>query len=486
MTRIYLLNPPFIPHFGRSARWQDTGRGGTLYYPIWLAYAAGFLEKEGHKVKLIDAPARGYSLPYVIQDIMRFCPDVVVVDTSFTSLENDLKVAREIKSHVPDAFVIGVGPPTSQFSQYMINNGFDAVARYEYDWTLAELASNIEEGRDLTNVLGISYKVKGKILHNPKRPFSTNEQLDQLPFVSQVYARHLNIYDYFLSSSLYPEVQIFASRGCPYQCIFCCWPQTFMGRINRRRSVMNVIEELLWIKEKLKQVKEVVFEDDTFGIDRKWLKEFLRRLLEENLDVTWNCQVRADLDFKILNLMAKAGCRLVIVGFESANQQILNNIKKGIKVEQMRKFAEDVRKAGILLHADFIIGLPGERRETIRQTIKFIKEIRPDILQVSVATPFPGTEFYQWLKENGYLDTDDPSEYLDEYGHQKCVVSYPWLSSEEITKYVDEILKGYYLSASYVPIVFRQILRKNGIDELKRLLSSAKVFINYIYKRNKF
>ena len=480
MARIYLLNPPFIPHFGRSARWQDTGRGGTLYYPIWLAYATGLLEKEGHEVKLVDAPARGYSLPYVIQDIMRFCPDIVVVDTSFTSLKNDLKVAREIKSRVLNAFVIGVGPPTSQFPEYMINNGFDVVARYEYDWTLAELVNNIEEGRDLTNVLGISYKANGRILHNPKRPFSTNEQLDQLPFVSQVYARHLNIYDYFLSSSLYPEVQIFASRGCPYKCTFCCWPQTFMGRVNRRRSVTNVLEELIWIKKNLRQVKEVVFEDDTFGIDKNWLRNLCKEIIRRKLNITWNCQIRADVDFETLKLMAKAGCRLVIVGFESANQQILNNIRKGITVEQMRKFAKNVKKAGILLHADFIIGLPGETKETVKRTIQFIKEIKPDILQVSVATPFPGTEFYEWAKQNGYLITDNPEEYLDEHGHQKSIVSYPWLSSEEIARYVDEILKDYYLSTSYLPIVLRQIFRKNGLRELNRLLRSAKAFITYV------
>ena len=166
-------------------------------------------------------------------------------------------------------------------------------------------------------------------------------------------------------------------------------------------------------------------------------------------------------------------------------QQILNNIRKGITVEQMRKFAKNVKKAGILLHADFIIGLPGETKETVKQTIRFIKEIKPDILQVSVATPFPGTEFYDWLKKNDYLTTDDPDEYLDEQGRQRCVISYPWLSSEEITKYVDEILKKYYLSLRYVPIALRQIFRKNGLAEFKRLLYSARSFIDYIYREEK-
>jgi len=253
-----------------------------------------------------------------------------------------------------------------------------------------------------------------------------------------------------------------------------------MGRVNRRRSVRNVLEELIWIRKSLRQVKEVVFEDDTFGIDKRWLRNLCKEIIRRKLDITWNCQIRADVDFETLKLMARAGCRLVIVGFESANQQILNNIRKGITIEQMRKFAKNVKKAGILLHADFIIGLPRETKETVKRTIQFIKEIKPDILQVSVATPFPGTEFYEWAKQNGYLITDNPEEYLDEHGHQKSIVSYPWLSSEEIARYVDEILKDYYLSTSYLPIVLRQIFRKNGLRELNRLLRSAKAFITYV------
>ena len=483
--KIYLLNPPFIQRFSRSMRWQEVGRAGTIYYPIWLSYAAGLLEKEGHKIRLLDAPAEGHQLKQVIQDIRCFSPDMIVIDTSFASLKNDINIAREIKLYKQDSLIVGVGPPTSQFANRMLKSGFDIVARYEYDWTLAELAKTVENGRPLNNVLGISYKRCKKIIHNPNRPFSTGKKLNELPFVSMVYAHHLNIYNYFLSSSLYPEVQIFASRGCPYQCTFCCWPQTFMGRVNRRRSVTNVLEELIWIRKNLRQVKEIVFEDDTFGIDKRWLREFCREIIEEKLDVTWNCQIRADADFETLKLMAKAGCRLVIVGFESANQQILNNVRKGITVEQMRKFAKNVKKAGILLHADFIIGLPGETKETVKQTIRFIKEIKPDILQVSVATPFPGTEFYDWLKKNDYLTTDDPDEYLDEQGRQRCVISYPWLSSEEITKYVDEILKKYYLSLRYVPIALRQIFRKNGLAEFKRLLYSARSFMDYIYREEK-
>ena len=181
--------------------------------------------------------------------------------------------------------------------------------------------------------------------------------------------------------------------------------------------------------------------------------------------------------------MKKANCRLLIVGYESGSDEILRNIKKGITVEQIRRFAKDARKAGLLVHGDFIIGLPGETKETIELTRKLIKEIKPDILQVSVASPFPGTEFYEWCKEKGYLLIDDPNEYLDEQGHQKAIISYPDLSAEEITKAADETLKNYYLSPGYIPVALGQVLRRHGLDELRRLLYSARMFIKYIKGR---
>jgi len=487
--KIYMLNPPFVPKFCRPARWQERARGGTIYYPIWLAYATGLLEKEGHRVKLVDAPARSLSIYNILKDIEKFKPDLIVIEASFTSLNNDLKIAREIKAlniSDSDTKVVVVGPPASQFTEYILRNGADIVARYEYDWTLANLVKQLEENSNLTKVLGISYvSNESKIIHNPNRQFSKSKDLDSLPMVSRVYAKHLNIYDYYLSSSLYPEVQIFTSRGCPFRCTFCAWPQTFMGRIIRYRSINNIIEELYWIKRKLPFVKEVVFEDDTFSVNKHRVRMLCKRIIEEDIDIIWNCQTRADVDFETLKLMARAGCRLVIVGFESANQQILDNIKKGITIEQMRKFAENVRKAGILLHADFIFGLPGETRETIKQTIKFIKKIKPEILQISIATPFPGTELYEWLKKNNYLLTDDPNEYLDDYGHQRCVVSYPWLPAEEIEYYLDKALREYYLSISYTPIMIRQIARRHGLDELMRMIRAMKVFIEYLKERRK-
>ncbi|MCS7138834.1 MAG: radical SAM protein [Crenarchaeota archaeon] len=475
--KVYFLNPPYFPRFGREMRWQDTGRGGTLYYPIWLSYAAGLLEGKGHAVRLVDCPAWNWDIKDVLKDIKVFDPEMIVVDTSFTSLNNDLNITRQIKETF-DIPVVMVGPPASQFPEKMLEVA-DFVARYEYDFTILELA----EGKRVTSILGLSYREGGRVVHNPNRPWI--KDLDGLPFVSKVYKEHLNVYDYFLNYCLYPMVQIFTGRGCPFQCTFCAWPQTFMGRGYRVRSVENVLDELEWIEENMPYIKEVFFEDDTFTIDRRRVIAFCRGYRERGLDLSWSCNARADtLDLETMREMKKANCRFLVVGFESADNTILNNIKKGFTVERSREFAKNVKKAGLLLHADFIIGLPGETRETIEKTRRLIKEIKPDQLQVSIVSPFPGTELYEWYKKNGYLLTNNLDEYLDGEGHQKSIVSYPWLSAEEITRVVDDLLREYYLSFNYIPVVLRQVFRRKGLCELKRLLRSARMFLNYIWRRS--
>ena len=481
--KVCLLNPPYIPHFGRGMRWQDTGRGGTLYYPVWLCYAAGVLEEE-HEVRLVDAPAWNWDREQVIEDIGKFQPDLLVLDSSFPSLNNDISVAEAIKQAGSSAKAVLVGPPVSQFPERILKSSrIDITARWEYDFTLKELARALEKKASLAHIKGISYKQDGKIIHNPDREFSRSEDLDNIPFVSKVYKKHLDVKDYFLGNSLYPEVQIFTGRGCPFQCTFCAWPQTLMGRKYRVRSITNVLDELKWIEENLPQVKEVFFEDDTFTIDKERVLAFTQEYKRRGLNNVWACNARVGLDYEAMKAMKEANCRLLIVGYESGSDKILQNIKKGITTEDIRQFAKDARRAGLLVLGDFVIGLPGETRETIKEMEKLIKVVKPELLQVSVASPFPGTEFYTWAKSSGYLLTDDPNEYLDDQGHQKAIISYPELFSMEMVEAVDNILKNYYFSPSYIPPAARQIFRKNGRNELARLWRQARSFAGYIRSR---
>lgn len=480
---VYMLNPPFIKWFSRGVRGVgEATRGGTLYWPIWLSYAAGVLE-QSHKIRLIDAQARHWTIRDVLQDVSRFDPDLVVVETNFSSLDNDVSVANNLKT-VSNAPIVLVGPPISQYYEKILNGtGVDVTARYEYDFALKEVADAIESGKGLNEIRGISYEENGKLIVTPDRDFTCSEDLDKIPFVSKVYKKHLNLTDYFLSSSLSPTVQIFTGRGCPNQCTFCSWPETLMGRKYRVRSVENVVDEFEYIANELSEVKEIFIEDDTFTLSKKRVLAFCKEYKGRGLDITWSCNARATLDYEVMKEMEKANCRLLIVGCESGSDEILKNIKKGITVEQITQFAKNSKKAGLLVHGDFIIGLPGETKETIEMTKKLIQKVKPDLLQVLIPQPIPGTEFYDWCRKNGYLLTDDPNEYLDENGYQKAIVSYPELTNEEMVKEADKILKGYYMSPRYIPLAIRQVMRRHGLDEMRRLWYSARMFLGYVVGR---
>ena len=479
--RIYLLNPPFVPNFVRCGRWQGVvARGGTLYYPIWLAYATGVLEEKFAEVRLVDAPARKWSRKDVLRDVEQFEPNLVIIDSSFSSLYNDMAVAALLKQGTGATTVL-VGPPASQFAEAILKNGgVDIVARFEYDFTVSDIAEAVDRGRGFKEISGISYKDNGQIIHNPDRDFTTSEDLDRMPFVSKVYKKHLNIKQYFLSHSLYPEVQIFVGRGCPYKCTFCAWPETMMGRKYRVRSAENVVDEFEYIKRDIPEVKEIFIEDDTFTIDRKRIKAISEEIKRRKLNITWSCNARANLDYETMREMKRVGCRLLDVGYESGSSVILKNVRKGISTAEMKRFALDARKAGLMVLGDFIIGLPGETKRTAEETIRFIRELKPNILQVAVATPIPGTKFYRWAKDNGFLLTDDMERSLDAQGYQRCIVSYPEFTKENIEEYVDRALKEYYLSPSYIPVVLRNICRKNGLHELRGMTTSARVFFRYL------
>lgn len=279
-------------------------------------------------------------------------------------------------------------------------------------------------------------------------------------------------------------VQIFTTRGCPNQCTFCSWPENLMGRKYRSRSTENIVDEFEYIVKELPEVKEIFIEDDSFTINKKRVLQFCEEINRRNIKISWGCQSRANLDLETMKAMKSAGCRLLDVGYESGNNEILNNIKKGITVEQLREFTINAKEAKLKVLADFVIGFPGETKETAENTIKFIKEIKPDILQIAVATPMPGTEFYDYVKENNYLLVDNLEKSLDSNGFQQCIISYPEFNNHEIQEFVDGAIKEYYVSFLYVPIAMKNIFGKNAFSEIKMMLKSASIFINYINRNN--
>lgn len=479
--KILLLNPPFKGKFSRSSRSPAVTKSGTIYYPIWLAYATGVLEKEGFEVKLVDAPAGDLEEGEVMELAKTFEPDMLVLDTSTPSINNDLRIATKLKKLIPNTFLIAVGTHATVLSKKILTENFriDAIARKEYEYTLRELVHTLNNGDELRAVQGISYRDHSRVVQNPDR--HCIEELDELPFVSSVYKKHLNIKDYFYSALLYPEVTIISGRGCPYRCFFCLYPQTMHGRKYRLRSAQNVVDELEYISTELPEVNEVIFEDDTFTANRKRVREIADLILERGLKIVWSVNCRADLDLETMHKMKQAGCRILIAGYESGSQTILDNMRKGIKISQMLDFAKNAKKTGLLVHGCFMVGNPGETGETLVETLKLAKKLNADTAQFFPLMVYPGTEAYAWAKENRFLDTENFSEWLTEDGLHNCVVSTPHLSSQELVRFCDYARRSYYLRLSYILMKLKQILF--DFEEARRTFKSLLVFYKHLLPR---
>jgi len=482
--KLLLLNPPFLPKFSRFSRSPAVTRSGTIYYPIWHAYAAGVLEKEGHEVQLIDAPADRLSREDCYKIAQDFSPRVVVLYTSTPSIYNDIEIAGAIKDLMPNSFIVLTGPHVSALPEesLTIDRRVDAIARKEYDATLVELALILEKNADLQSVRGITFRSGEKIVSNPDRDFIQN--LDALPFVSEVYKKYLTIENYFYAHCRYPVISIFTSRGCNAQCDYCVYPQQMFGRRQRQRSPENIVAEFEYIARELPQVKEVLIDDDTFSFDQNHTKRFCELLIEEKIKIPWTVECRATLSYETMVMMKKAGCRLIVVGFESANDAILKNVKKGITLERMKQFVGDVKKSGIMVHSCFMAGNRGEAKETLKESLAFAKEINADTCQFFPLMVYPGTEAYHWAKSNGYLKTTDFREWLTKDGLHNCVISTPELSAEDLVEFCDYARKNYYLNPRY--LVYKLAQMFHSPDEIRKTFKSARTFLKYLFKKMRF
>ena len=473
-----MLNPPFFPKYSRSSRSPAVTKGGTIYYPLWLAYATGVLEKAGHEVKLVDAPAVSISEKKVLIIVRQFKPDVVVLDTSTASIYNDVEVLRKIKK-AHNCFGVLVGTHVSALpSETMeMSNAIDAVCIQEYDYTLRDLAKELGKKKSvLGKVNGIAFRKGKKIVKNKLREKIQN--LDDLPFVSAVYKKHLNYKDYFYSANLYPEIAIVTGRGCPFNCKFCNWVQNLNTGPYRKRSVANVIEEFIYIEKNFPGIKEVFLEDDTFTADHRRVDEICKAKIKAGIKVKWSCNARADVPLETLQLMKKAGCRLLCVGFESGSQHVLNDVRKGTTLPGIKKFMLDTKKAGILVHGCFMVGNPNDSKETVKTTVELAKELDPDTAQFFPIMVYPGTASYDYFKKKGWLVSDNFSEWVDGNGWHNCMVSRPGMSNKEIVELCDQARKEFYLRPKYMASKMAQVVKNP--QELKRIAKSGTTFFRYL------
>jgi hopanoid biosynthesis associated radical SAM protein HpnJ len=455
------LNPLSFENFdgGAGSRWPATREIESYWYPVWLAYPAGMLDG----AKLIDAPSHHISAQETIQTAKDF--EFLVLYTSTPGFPGDIGLAQAIKVANPNIKIAFVGPHVTVLPERTLKDcpAIDFICRKEFDYSVVEFA----QGKPLEEILGISYRKDGVVVHNPDRP--QIQDLDALPHVTDIYHRDLDPRRYTVPFLLYPYVSLYTTRGCPAQCTFCLWPQTTSGHAWRKRSTDDVAAEMAKAKEYWPWVKEFFFDDDTFNIQKARTVELCAKL--KPLNLTWSCTSRVTTDYETLKAMKEAGCRLLIVGYESGDQQILKNIKKGATIE-----------LGLVVHGDFILGLPGETRETINNTIAFAKELDVETIQVSVAHAYPGTELYDYAVKNGFMVAD--TKMVDEGGHQLAQIQYPGLPADEIMESVHRFYDEYY----FRPKAIYRILKKAAFNsgERVRLYKDAKSFLKLRASRNKW
>jgi hopanoid biosynthesis associated radical SAM protein HpnJ len=463
------LSPPSFEGFdgGAGSRYQARREIRSFWYPTWLAQPAALVAGS----RLVDAPARGLGLADVLPLASEY--ELAVLHTSTPSFRSDVRVAEALKQANPRLRIgfVGAHVAVAPEASLAASEAIEFVARNEFDFTIQEVA----EGRPLESIDGLSFRSGTRIVHNRER--ATLEDMDRLPFVAEVYKRDLVIEDYFIGYLLHPYVSLYTGRGCRSKCTFCLWPQTVGGHRYRTRSAAHVAAEIRYAKQAFPQVKEYFFDDDTFTDDLPRAEAIAREL--SRIGVTWSCNAKANVPYDSLKVMRENGLRLLLVGYETGSQQILNNIRKGTRVDVARRFTEDCHKLGITIHGTFIMGLPGETRETIRDTIRFAREINPHTLQVSLAAPYPGTELHRQAAEQGWLAESDALVADD--GVQVAALSYPHLSHEEIFEALEEFYKRFYFRPK--KIVEMTLEMAGSAAMLRRRLREGAEFARFLWSR---
>ena len=465
--RTLFLHPPSFHGFdgGAGARYQARREIRSFWYPTWLAHPAALVPGS----RLVDAPPDGLTLDDVRPLAKSY--DLCVMHTSTPSFTGDVAVAEALKTEHPGLVIglvgahVGVAPAAALAASEAV----DFVARGEFDLTVEEVA----RGWPLARVRGLSYREGGRIHHTPERPVL--EDMDALPFVTPVYRRDLTIPNYAIGYLQHPYVSLYTGRGCRSKCTFCLWPQTVGGQRYRTRSVDHVAEEMALAARLFPEVREFFFDDDTFTDDLPRAEAIARRL--GKLGLTWSVNAKANVPRRTLELLRDNGLRLLLVGYESGNQAILNNVKKGTRLDVARQFTREAKALGIAIHGTFILGLPGETRETIQETIRFAREIDPDTVQVSLAAPYPGTALYDEAQRRGWLESEG---LVDAGGVQVAALGYPHLSRTEIFHSVDAFYRRFYFRPRKMISLGAEMLRDGQV--LRRRLAEGRDFLRFLRK----
>ena len=488
--KVLFLNPPYFPMFSRESRSPCVTKSSTLYWPMFMAYAAGCVEQDGNEIQVIDSPAMDLDLQATLDKIAEFKPDLAVLNTSTPSINNDMRVGKAIKKaalaqgyHCPIA-LMGTHATAEPIEILEREGAVDYVISGEADYTTRELVRHLRgDGPELLqNILGISWRKGEENIQNAERP--KIEDLDSLPWVSKVYHKHLfSCYKrYFYGANINPLIVILSGRGCPFRCTYCVIPQTLTGHTYRKRGIKDVVDEMEFIKNNFPDLGEIFFEDDTFTAHPTRTAELCQEIINRKLKITWSANARADVKFEVLDVMKKAGCRELCVGFESSSMDVLKNVKKGLASGMSEKFMDSANKAGILIHGCFMVGNLGDTKETLQGTLEMAKRLNPNTAQFYPIMAYPGTTAYDEARTRGELASQDYDQWLDKDGQHNTTVIRKGLTSQDLVDFCDRARREFYLRPAYI---YKQaVMALTNSRERYRVFRGAGTLVKHLFKKH--
>ena len=469
--RVLIINPPW-PGKGYGTRSQNRiikhRSDKFLQYPLFLSYSAAQLKAAGMAASYIDSVIQDLDMAKTLEGAKREKPDVIFMETTTPSIEADYQSLTALKQATGATILVG-GPHASYFHKEVLEEcpAVDAVIRHEFDTKIVNVVSNLGH---LSQVRGITYRDNGRIVDNGNGEYA--QDLDKIPFPDrEAIPWHWYVEAWY---SRQPFMNLMTSRGCPYQCAFCLWPQIMDGHKQRFRSLDNVFAEIHHLLESY-GLKELNIDDGTFTTNRQRVMEFCRRLREEKINLIWTCNGRVDnLDDEMLEEMKKSGCKMIRLGVESGSQEVLDRIRKHLTLEQIEKGVRMVKKHGIQALGGFMFGFPYDSRESIEQTIRFAKKLSPDQVQFSICMGYPGTSLYEYAKESNLLLAQSFKEFDMTYG--------PVMKTVDMERHeLEHILARAYREFYFRPGFFLQTMRNMwDLDEIRRVFRSMKSLVRTI------
>lgn len=465
--RVAVVNAPWIDGerigvragsrwpFTQDARGQRTP--AYLPFPFFLATAAAMAKREGFPTLIVDAIAEGLYAEEFANRLVGWRPEIVLLETATASHELDLDWALQLKERLGDVHVILCGPHATALGASLMDEAphVDAVLLGEYEPVLVDLLTALREGRTPEGIAGLYWRDETGAVHaeTARRKLAP---IGGFPWPERIGLPMYNYFDSFANAMPWPNVQMHASRGCPYQCIFCVWPQVvYQGQNYRTRDNAEIVAEMSWLLDRY-GFRAVYFDDDTFNIKNDRIIDLCERIAAAEPGVPICAMARADTSSReAFEAMARAGVVGLKFGVETGDAAMMERIRKGLDLERVRESVAWCKELGIGTHLTFSFGGPGETHETARKTIELACELDPDTVQFSLMTPFPGTVMFAEAKQRGTLLTEDWTQYD---GARYTVVRGEHMTREELEATLCEAHQQWLLH-----LVAREVRRQRGL-----------------------